>query len=473
MLIRPQDIADILIMSFLVYQLYRWFKNTKALQVVIGIGFLVVLYFVTKNLDLFMTSWILQELGTVLFILIIVIFQTEIRQALYRFSLLRNFFGQQPSASRLDLMELSTSVFRLAAERTGAIIAFQRKESLDEYLMHGVLLDSLINGQLIASIFMDGAPLHDGAVVIKNDRISKASCHLPLSASLDLPQHYGTRHRSGLGLSERSDAAVVIVSEERGEVSLALAGELTRIDTPEQLSVKLNMLLAPPDHEVVRASVKQRIFSDLRPKLVTLLLVLLSWLVITGRQGGIITLTAPIKFHNLPDNLVFIKSVPEEVEVQVKALSKLIPSPKQLEVVADVNLEKIREGTNRVAIKNEELQLPLGVMVSSISPSVIRVNTEKKVRKTLQVRVRTQGQLSSGLHLSKIIVDPTAVIAEGPEHALSRLESVDTEEIDLSGIRRSMTLEKRLVQSAPQVYLTSAEPVKIQLVVSGRQRRSR
>ena len=82
-----QDVADILIMSFLVYQLYRWFKNTKALQVVIGIGFLVVLYFVTKNLDLFMTSWILQQLGTVLFILIIVIFQTEIRQALYRFSL--------------------------------------------------------------------------------------------------------------------------------------------------------------------------------------------------------------------------------------------------------------------------------------------------------------------------------------------------------------------------------------------------
>ena len=471
--IRPQDIADILIMSFLVYQLYRWFKNTKALQVVIGIGFLVVLYFVTKNLDLFMTSWILQELGTVLFILIIVIFQTEIRQALYRFSLLRNFFGQEPSSSRLDLMELSSSIFRLAAERTGAIIAFQRKEALDEYLMHGVTLDSLVNGQLIASIFRNGAPLHDGAVVIKNDRISKASCHLPLSASLDLPQHYGTRHRSGLGLSERSDAAVVIVSEERGEVSLALAGELTRIHTPEELSAKLNMLLVPLDHEVVRASVKQRIFSDLRPKLITLLLVLLSWLVITGRQGGIITLTAPIKFHNLSDNLVFIKSVPEEVEVQVKALSKLIPSPKQLEVVADVDLEKMREGTNRVAIKNEELQLPLGVMVSSISPSVIRVNIEKKVRKTLQVRVRTQGQLPSGLHLRKIIVDPTTVIAEGPEHALSRLVSVDTEEIDLAGIRRNVALEKRLVESAPQVTLNSAEPVKIQLVVSGRQRRSR
>ena len=229
---RPQDVADILIMSFLVYQLYRWFKNTKALQVVIGIGFLVVLYFVTKNLDLFMTSWILQQLGTVLFILIIVIFQTEIRQALYRFSLLRNLFGHQANVSRLDLMELSRGIFALAGEHTGAIVVFQRKEPLDEYLMHGTPLDSLVSAQLIATIFRDGTPLHDGAVVIRDDRISQASCHLPLSASSELPQYCGTRHRAALGLSERSDAAVVIVSEERGEVSLALAGEIEKIDTP-------------------------------------------------------------------------------------------------------------------------------------------------------------------------------------------------------------------------------------------------
>ena len=202
--IRPQDIADILIMSFLVYQLYRWFKNTKALQVVMGIGFLVVLYFVTKNLDLFMTSWILQELGTVLFILIIVIFQTEIRQALYRFSLLRNLFGREATASRLDLMGVSGALFKLAGEKTGAILVFQRKEPLEEYLMHGVPLDSLVSPQLITTIFRDGTALHDGAAVIRDDRITQASCHLPLSANADIPQYFGTRHRSGLGLSERS-----------------------------------------------------------------------------------------------------------------------------------------------------------------------------------------------------------------------------------------------------------------------------
>ncbi|HTP67257.1 MAG TPA: diadenylate cyclase CdaA, partial [Geobacteraceae bacterium] len=214
--IRPQDIADIIIMSFLVYQLYRWFKNTKAMQVVIGLGFLGILYVITKNLGLFMTSWILQELGTVLFVLIIVIFQTEIRQALYKFSLLRNLFGRQENGTQLDLLELASMVFSLAAERTGAIIVLQRKEPLDEYLLHGVPIDGLFSAQLVTSIFRENTPLHDGAVVIRDGRIVQASCHLPLSTNPDFPQYYGTRHRAGIGLSERSDAVVVIVSEERG-----------------------------------------------------------------------------------------------------------------------------------------------------------------------------------------------------------------------------------------------------------------
>src|SRR5512136_2477893 len=195
-------------MSFLVYQLYSWFKNTRALQVVIGLGFLVLLYVVTKNLGLFMTSWVLQELGTVLFVLLIVIFQTEIRQALYRFSLLRNFFGRQGNSSQLDLMELSRAFFALAETRTGAIIVFQRKEPLDEYLLHGTPLDSLVSAQLIGSIFRTGTPLHDGAVVIRDNRVTQASCHLPLSGNAELPSHFGTRHRAALGLSERSDAVV-------------------------------------------------------------------------------------------------------------------------------------------------------------------------------------------------------------------------------------------------------------------------
>ncbi len=461
---RPQDIADILIMSFLVYQLYSWFKNTKALQVVMGLGFLVLLYVVTRNLGLFMTSWVLQELGTVLFVLLIVIFQTEIRQALYRFSLLRNLFGRQGNGTQLlDLMELARTFFALAAEKTGAIIVFQRKEILDEYLLHGVPLDSLVSAQLIGTVFRSGSPLHDGAIVIRDNRVTQASCHLPLSANPELPQHFGTRHRAGLGLTERSDAVVVIVSEERGEVSLALAGKLRKMVTPELLSEELHALLAHIAPEAEKVSVRNRFFSNLFPKLITLLLVSACWLVITAKQGEIVTVTAPLKFHNLPEGLALVKTSPDDVEVQLKAFSGLVPSTKQLDIEADVNLAKVREGVNPLDIKNADIRPPLGMIVTGITPSIVKVTVEKKVRKTLAVKVKTSGRLPARLSFRKLKVDPPAVDAEGPQHVMEQLDSVETEEVNLSGMQRGAVIEKRLLAPAPQVRLLREAPVVVRL----------
>jgi uncharacterized protein (TIGR00159 family) len=457
---RPQDIADILIMSFLVYQLYSWFKNTRALQVVIGLGFLVLLYMVTKNFGLFMTSWVLQELGTVLFVLLIVIFQSEIRQALYRFSLLRNFFDRQGSTIQLDLMDLSRTIFELARERTGALIVFQRRELLDEYLLHGIPLDSVVSSQLIGTIFGKGTPLHDGAVVIRGNRIVQASCHLPLSNDGDLPSQYGTRHRAALGLSERSDATVVVVSEERGEVSLAVSGELTRVATPEILSGRLNALLANAAPEVSGVPLKRMLFSDLWPKLTIVLLVCICWLVITAKQGAIVTVTAPIKFHNLPDGLALLKSTPEELEVQLKSFSSLTPSPKEIDIAADLNLAGTKEGSNTLPVKSADFQLPLGVIITGINPSTIKVTMEKKVRKTIGIKARITGGRARG----KVRIDPPSVDAVGPAHVLENLDRVETEDVDLKGMKAGDSVDRRLISPSPQVKLLRDEPVKITLV---------
>lgn len=378
---RPQDIADILIMTFLVYQLYCWFKNTRALQVVLGLLFLGVLYVVTKNLGLFMTSWILQELGTVLLVLLIVVFQAEIRQALYRLSLLRKLFDRQESVQRIDLLEFSSAIFGLAAQRIGALLVFQREELLDDYILHGVPLESLVSGQLISSIFIPSSPLHDGAVLIRDGRLALASCHLPLSVSSDVPQHFGTRHRAGLGLTERSDAAVVIVSEERGEVSLSVDGELERIDSPAELHERLSSLLLPLSPQSQRVSIKTRLFRNFWPKVGVLTVVLISWLLITFRQGEILTVTAPIKFHNLPDSLVLARSYPEEVDVQLKAFSNLVGSPRDLNVVVDLDLSKVKEGGNSLMIRKDDIKLPPGIVVDSIERSLVRVTAERKLRR--------------------------------------------------------------------------------------------
>lgn len=443
-IIRWQDVADIIIMSVLLYQLYGWFKHTKALQVVIGLGSLGVVYLATRNLGFFMTSWILQELSTVVFVLIIVIFQAEIRQALYRISPLRRILGRQDAGPSFDLQEFSSTVFSLAASRTGAIIVLQRSEPLDEYLSNGVPLDSFVSGQLIGSIFQDGSPLHDGALIVRNGRIQKASCHLPLSANSEIPQRYGTRHRAGLGLSEQSDAAVVIVSEERGEVSLALSGELTGVESPERLSLELDRLLSHPVGDASRPSFIRRIFSNFRPKLATVVLVSLVWLVVTEREGEIVTVAAPVQFRNLPDSFLLSGSSAEKVELQLKSFSGLISIPKEGDIVAEVDLAKVHEGNNHLYFGKEHFNLPSGLVVTKIKPSSLRVTVERKVRKPVRVEAQVSGSPAGRLRLRKVQVIPREVMIEGPESIMSRTKTIRTEGISLSAVSESVTLEKRL-----------------------------
>lgn len=465
---RIQDIADILIMTLLLYQLYTWFRKTRALQVVIGLGFLVVLYIVTKNFGLFMTSWILQELGTVIFVLIIVVFQGEIRQALYRFSLMRNFFDRGGSSDSFNLNEIASTIFGLAERRTGALIVFSRQEKLDDLLLHGVRLDSLISGQLLVSIFEEGLPLHDGAVVISNGRISEASCHLPLSSSGDLPQHMGTRHRAALGLTERSDAVVVVVSEERGEVSLACAGELVKVASVDTLVAMLKTHLEAAQPKVGHVSMRQKLFTNLVPKIVTFLLVFASWSILTAREGGLQTVNAQVKFNNLPGNLVLKAGAPEEVEVQLKVMSKLFADSKKMEVAAVVDLAKIHEGVNSLQLESKDFQLPLGVSVVRVNPSTLKVVAEKKGYRELPLHLRKTGRLPGGIWLRSVRLEPARVSVEGPESELDRLGQIETEPLDLASIRKSQTVELKPVQPSPQVRIRREEPVKVHLVTGSR-----
>lgn len=463
-LIRWQDIVDIIIMSVLVYQLYGWFKHTKALQVVIGLGSLGVVYLVTRNLGFYMTSWILQELGTVLFVLIIVIFQAEIRQALYRFSPLRSIFGRQEGGQLFDVKEFAETLFALAAARTGALVVFQRSEPVDEYVTNGIDLDSSLNGQLVRSIFYEGSPLHDGALIVKNGRITKASAHLPLSVSTEIPYVYGTRHRAGIGLTERSDAAVVIVSEERGEVSLALSGKLLRIDAPDQLVTQLGQLLAFSDQEEVRLTFVRRIFRNFTAKLVTVALVTLCWLLVTARQGEIVTVMAPVQFRNLSESLLLRKSVPEQVELQLKSVSSLIPIPKEGDIVAVVDLSKVHVGSNQVTIRKENVSLPSGVLVTQVKPMTVKVVIDRKVRKQVRVTADLRGRVPDNLRLKRVTVMPARVVLEGPESVLGEMDTVRTEPVRLSDIQKSIVLEKR-VELPAHLRLPNEEKVQVHISV--------
>ena len=467
--IRLQDVADILIMTCLLYQLYSWFRKTRAIQVLLGLGVVTLIYFVTRFLGLYMTSWVLQELGTVLIVLIIVVFQSEIRQALYRFSLLRYLFDNPQMQQVNQFQELSETVFNFARKKTGAILVFQRNELLNDLMLNGVRLDCELSPQILESIFTDGAPLHDGAALINNNRIVQAACHLPLSTSPELPQFLGTRHRAALGLSERTDAVVVIVSEERGEVSLAVGGELQNIATEGDLIATLDKLINPVK-ETLRLPLKARLVSNLLPKLSILLTVVIFWGLITSRQGQITTVAAQVRLHGLPDELVLLGNVPEEVDVQVKSHSSLTPSSAKLELSAVIDLSEIREGQSNIRIANSDFNLPSGLEIMGINPVSIKITTEKKIRKSVPVKVMMRGSLGKGLKGYAAVSEPALVMIEGPASQISRIESLATEEFDVNNLIKGREYQKSLQTPLKRVVILRDEPVVIKLVpIKGRQ----
>lgn len=456
---RIQDVADILIMTFLVYQLYSWFRKTRAMQVLLGLGVVTMIYFSTRFLGLYMTSWILQELGTVLIVLVIVVFQAEIRQTLYRFSLMRYFFDSQRIATHSRYKELAETLFNLAEKRVGAIVVMQREELLTDYMLNGIRLDCEVSSQIIETIFHDGTPLHDGAMLVKNGRIEMAACHLPLSISSDLPQHLGTRHRAALGLSERSDGLVLVVSEERGEVSCVVHGELSVMGTVDDLTEKLEELLCPEPEKPIM-TIWQRLFSNMLPKIAIFLLVTAFWVLITSRQGQITTVAVPLRFHGLSDSLVVLHTAPEELEVQLKSFSSLAPQPAKIDMIADVDLSMVRDGNSVVRVKAADVTLPPGVTISSINPSVIKVQAEKKVRKKVPVKVVVRGNPPKGY---RIVSEPGLVELEGAASRVAKIEQVATGEIDAGKMIKGKVYQTNLQLNSGNVMIIGEEYIMLKL----------
>jgi uncharacterized protein (TIGR00159 family) len=439
------------------------------MQVLLGLGVVTLIYFATRFFDLYMTSWILQELGTVLIILIIVVFQAEIRQALYRFSLLRTFFDPREKEQHSHFQQIAETLFRLAEKRTGALLVFKRGDSLADLMLNGVRLDCEITPQILETIFAGNTPLHDGAVLVREGRIAQASCHLPLSSNSDIPQHYGTRHRAALGLSERTDAIVAVVSEERGEVLLADTGEFLKLGSPAELVAALEQRVSPV-REKASLTLRQKLFSNMLPKTALLLVVTAFWALITSRQGQITTVSAPVRLQGVSDQLALVQSFPEEVEVQLKSFSSLTPAPSKLDISANVDLSGVREGQSTVRIKNSDFSLPSGMVVSSVTPSSIKIVTEKKVSKTVPVRVILKGTLAAGMGGYEAVSDPATVEVEGPSGQVSKVESVATEEIDAGRLARNKEYRKNLLPPPKKVTLLYEEPVVIKFVLSRKKR---
>ncbi|MDY7094914.1 MAG: diadenylate cyclase CdaA [Acidobacteriota bacterium] len=221
-----RDAVDILVVAAILYNLLLLVRRTRAVQMLLGLGFLIILFGVAELFELPALQTVLGNLPILLPVAVIVLFQSEIRRALA--SVGRNpFWGmskQENVAPTFDEVVLAATT--LASRRIGALIVFEREEGLRNYVENGIELDARLTFDLLMTIFIPTTPLHDGAVILQDDRIAAAACFLPLTPNPELSKEYGTRHRAALGISEETDAVAVVVSEEKGRISLAVDGRM-------------------------------------------------------------------------------------------------------------------------------------------------------------------------------------------------------------------------------------------------------
>ena len=242
-MIRVWDVVDILFVTYIIYRVLLLIRGTRAVQMLTGFCIILIVYFVAEQFHLYTLHTVLVEFFNNLILILIIVFQEEIRKALTQVG--RNpFFSTTTTIEEVGVVEeICQASSHLARHRTGALLVIERETGLKNYIEAGTIVDARASADLIISIFQTTSPVHDGAVIIRNARITSAGCLLPLSKDPAVQKEFGTRHRAAIGLTHETDAAVVVVSEERGEISLVHHGIVLRDLDVNQLREQLLRLL--------------------------------------------------------------------------------------------------------------------------------------------------------------------------------------------------------------------------------------
>jgi diadenylate cyclase len=238
------DLLDIAIVSFLIYEFLKLIRGTRAVQMAVGSLLIVGLFFVSRLAPLQTVNWMIRNMLVYLAFAAIVIFQSDIRRALAHFGQAPFFrYLNRQEAADETIEEIVVAATMLSARRVGAIVAVEREIGLRNYIESGIPLDATLTYDLLVTIFQTGSPLHDGAVILQENRVAAAACFLPLTVNPRVSRELGTRHRAAIGLTEEGDAIAVVVSEETGQISLALDGRIERGLTPDELRGRLQSLV--------------------------------------------------------------------------------------------------------------------------------------------------------------------------------------------------------------------------------------
>ena len=376
------DVIDIFLVAILLYTATAFLKQTRAEFIIRGIFILAAIYIVARYFDLQLTAWIFQGFFAIFLIIIVVIFQEELRQIFERIAVWSLARNGAPSLRSDAADVLVGTLTDLAKDKIGALIVVEGKDPIARHIVGGIELEGKMSEPLLKSIFDPHSPGHDGAVIIKNDQIARFAAHLPLSKDFRQLAHVGTRHSAALGLAELTDSLCIAVSEERGQISVARDSRLRQVANVQELGLLLHRFLREkyPPLERRRFS-----FSLVREnwiaKLVTFSLAVGLWYVLVPGSSTIeMTYKLPVQLENLPSELRVEEVQPKEVTATFTGAKRTFYffDPSRLKVTVD--LSAAEAGRKILRLSEQNIRHPPNLTLQQLNPVTLRISLEKTPR---------------------------------------------------------------------------------------------
>jgi uncharacterized protein (TIGR00159 family) len=371
---------DVVFVAILLYTAIVWAQQTRAAFVVRGILILGSIYIIAKYLDLQMTAWIFQGFFAIFLIMIVVIFQEELRQLFERIAVWSLARKRTPTLGSSTSDVLVRTVADLAKEHVGALIVIRGNDPLERHITGGIPLEGKVSAPLLKSIFDPHSPGHDGAVMVDQDNISKFAAHLPLSKDLRQLANVGTRHSAALGLAELTDALCIVVSEERGTISVARDGKLREVQNIQELGAVLESFLQTKfPSSTQNNNIGLLLFREnWIAKAIAIALAIGFWYIfVPGSKTVEISYTVPVSVENLPPDLQVEEIEPPVINATFRGPRRAfyLFNSSRIKVAIDVSMAELGRRTFTISEKN--IQYPKELTLQDISPSTLRLSVRK------------------------------------------------------------------------------------------------
>jgi uncharacterized protein (TIGR00159 family) len=466
--IRWQDVLDILLNSYILFRLYVLFRETYVFRVLTGIAFLWIFQRVSAYFGLILTSWVMQGITAVVALIIIIVFRNEIRSVLQAKNLKAILWGFPQKSVPTTIQLIVDSVKTLSKRHIGALIVLPAKENLEDVVQGGVPLRGLVSKEMITSIFWGDNPVHDGAAIIEENRISKVGVILPLSYKSDLPSRYGTRHRAALGLAETTDALVVVVSEETGKVVVAKDSNIIDIHDNTSFTKLLQEHMGVYEEE--NGYQQKEKFKISVAALLSFFFITGMWFSFSKGLDTLITLEIPVEYTNRNPGFEIVDASVNAVRLHLGGSGALIKSIQPEQVQVKLGLGNAVIGRNIFSITKDNITLPPGIFLRKVVPSVVEVALDETIKKEIPVQVDWVGELPEGLILSEIKIDPVKIEIIGGKRILEKLSTLYTEKVHLDNMKgtgiifANLALTPAVLKIAPG----SKDKVRIAYVVKPR-----